>query len=106
MNFDDSILAKRADAPFATRASDDTEFGEIFGKGVRAGGISKKFLAFLSFGYQLRFGYHTGEAIFEERNLLKIIHRFQELSPVSPQIYQQVYRRIVAFLFGIRTELA
>ena len=83
MNFDDSVLTERANASLPARASDDSKFGEIFGQWIGTSGISEKLLALAGFVD------HRGEAIFEERNLSKIIHRFHELSPVSPQIYQQ-----------------
>ena len=47
-----------------------------------------------------------GEVIVEEGDLKKVFHRSQELSPISPQIYQQVMERSLAFLFGIRGYLA
>ncbi len=92
MNLNDSILTQGADAPFSPGTSDHPEFWEIIGERF----VAEKLLA-LSW-----LADHSREAIFKEGDLLKIVHRFHELSPVSPQIYQQLFTRIVAFLFGIR----
>jgi len=92
VNLDNSILAKGADASLAPSTSNNSKLREVIGEGLGA----QKFLAL---GWLAD---HSREAIFKEGDLLKIVHRFHELSPVSPQIYQQLFTRIVAFLFGIR----
>lgn len=101
MNLDDAILAERADTPLAPCAADNAKLGQIIGESFTA----EKFLTLLAIVGACCIT-HSGEAIFEERYLKKVFHRFQELSPASPQIYQQKLTAIMALLFGISGKLA
>ena len=84
MNFNYAVLAQRANASLTPGAANNSEFREIFRERFGPRDVSDEFLAFSGFAY------HRAEAIVEERDLVKIVHRFHELSPVSPQIYQQL----------------
>jgi len=101
MNLNYSILTERANAALAPRAPDDAKFWKVIGQGLGA----EEFLALLGIAALGIFN-HGGEAISKEGNLEKVIHRIHELSHLSPQFYQQVLLRIVAFLFGNWGELA
>ena len=90
MNFNYAVLAQRANASLTPGAANNSEFREIFRERFGPRDVSDEFLAFSGFAYHLLFVYHKAEAIVEERDLVKIVHRFHELSPVSPQIYQQL----------------
>ena len=79
MNFDYPILPGGADAPLSAGRTDHSELGEIV----------RKWLAALKLLALTGIWCHGRQAIAKERLLLEIFHRFHELSPVSPQFYQQ-----------------
>ncbi len=101
MNLDNSILTERADAALATRAANDSKFRKVIWQWLG----SQEFLALFRIA-ALGVTEHVREIIFEEGDLLKVLHRLHQLTPFPPPFLKKILLRIVAFLFGIQGELA